>query len=148
MAGAVCRKLVVAVTVPALLEVAVATTVQPFAGSDCPAAIDTCVDVTVTVAPVQVFVDGVRVTPAGMTAVKGCMSACAAATFGRTIVSVDVPPTAMVAGAKDIAIVDAPDVTVSGALAAGVVPAPVTSALVVFVTVPTGVAATPETAKG
>jgi hypothetical protein len=54
----------------------------------------------------------------------------------------------MVAGAKDIAIVDAPDVTVSGALAAGVVPALVTSALVVFVTVPTGVAATPKTANG
>ncbi len=148
LAGPICRMFVVAVTVPDVLEVTVTTIVQPLASKVCPAAIETCVDVTVVTPQVPVSVCGVMVTPAGMTTVNGWRSACTAATFGKLIVSFDVPPATMVAGLKDIAIVDAAPVIDRGALAAGVVPALVTSALVVLTTVPAGVAETPETANG
>jgi len=100
LAGAVWRKLVVAVTVPGALEVTATTILQPLAGKFCPAAIETCVDVTVVTPTPQlpVSVCGVMVTPAGMTTVNGWRSACMAATFGRLIVSVDGPPATMVAG--------------------------------------------------
>ena len=96
------------------------------------------ITVVVLVTPVQLPpVAPMIVTPAGIVSVNGAVSV-SGVVFGLDSVSVSVavPPEAIVAGAITFASVCAAAFTVKGALAAGAVPAAVTTVLVVFVTVP------------
>ena len=128
--------LVVLVTAPGVAEVSATTIVQPPGGILVPLAIVISVGVTVTPVQVPVFPD-VVVTPAGMGSVNAAVNDCATAlTLPIVSVSVAEPPDTMVAGEIVLASVSGAAVTVSGALAAGVVPAPVTTVLVVLVTAP------------
>ena len=92
----------------------------------------------VLVTPVHVpLVAPTIVTPAGIVSVNGAVSV-SGVVFGLPSVSVSValPPEVIVPGAIDLASVGAAAFTVTGALAAGAVPAVVARALVVLVTVP------------
>ena len=134
--AAVTTVLVVLVTAPGVVDVIVTTIVQPPAGTDAPAGSVRRIGVTAAPTHVPVFPD-VVVTPAGMGSVKAAVNVCATAlVFDSVSVSVAVPPATMEAGAIVLVSVNNAAVTVSGALAAGAVPAPVTNVLVVLVTVP------------
>ena len=139
-AGAVvlpaCKALVMLVTAPIDDEVMVTTIVQPPGGIVDHAA--NVISAGATVTPVQVPVlPLVVVTPAGMGSVKAAASVSSVALVLPSVsVTVALPPTAIVAGAIVFARLAPAVVTVSGALATGVVPAPVCSVLVTLVTVP------------
>src|SRR6185295_13461057 len=79
----------------------------------------------------------VVVTPAGIGSANIAVSVSAAVPgLPNVMVNVAVPPATIVAGVMLLASVTASSVTVSGALAGGVVPASVCKLLVVLVTVP------------
>jgi hypothetical protein len=132
----VCRSLVVLVTEPMVLDVTVTTMVHPPAGIDAP--IGHAIDDAVTTTPVHVpELAPTVVTPAGIVSVKPAVSVIAEPfAFPNVMVSVAVPPDGIDAGAMVFASVGGVAVTVSGAEAGGAVPASVTSAPVVLVTVP------------
>jgi hypothetical protein len=114
---------VVLVTVPMVDDVIVATIVQPPAGMAVAAAIVIAVGATVTPGQVPVL-PLVVVTPAGMASTNGAVSVSGdPLVLASEIVSVDVPPWAMLAGEIVFAMPVADVVTVSGALAGGAVPA-------------------------
>ena len=133
---AVTRVLVVLVTVPGVDDVIVTTIVQPPEGIDDPDG--SVINVAATVTPVHVPVlPDVVVTPAGIGSVNAAVSnALLALELPMVIVSVAVPPATMIGAAMALPSVSGTSLTVSGALAAGVVPAAVMSVLVVLVTVP------------
>ena len=136
---------VVLVTVPTVDEVIATTIVQPPTGTVEPLAIVTVVGVTVTPVHVPVL-PPVVVTPAGIVSTNGAVRVNGdALVLASVSVSVAVPPVAMVAGAIVFATPAVEAVTVSGALAGGVVPAWVVRTLVVLVTVPTVVDVTVTT---
>ncbi len=90
-------------TVPGVDDVIVTTIVQPPGGIVAPAAIVTCVGVTVTPVHVPVLPD-VVVTPAGMMSVNAADKVSGVALpLPSVIVSVAVPPATIVAGAMDLA---------------------------------------------
>ena len=133
----VCTLLVVLVTVPGVDDVIVTTIVQPPGGIVEPAALVISVGATVTAWHEPSLATDVMVTPAGIASVNGAASVTAVAlAFASVIVSVEVPPATIVAGRIVLPSADPDAVTVSGALAAGVVPPPVCTVLVVLVTVP------------
>jgi len=106
---------VVLVTVPGVLDVTVATIVQPPTGIVEPLAIVISVGVLVT--PVQVpLALPVIVTPAGIASVNGAVSVIGTAlVLASVMVSVALPPATIVDGAIALPMVDATAVTVSGA---------------------------------
>lgn len=133
----VCSGLVTLVTVPDVAVVMVTTIVQPPAGIVLPAAIVISAGATVTPAQVPLLRPMV-VTPAGIGSVNAADSVSGSAPgFPSVIVSVAVPPAAIVAGAMVLASVTLPPVTVIGAEAGGTVPPPpICNGLVTLVTVP------------
>ncbi len=128
--------LVVFVIVPGVKEVTVTTIVQPPTGIIEPTGSVISAAVTFTGVQVPVLAE-VVVTPAGIASVNGALSVDGVAlTLPIVMVSVDGSPETIVAGRIDLSSVAAASVTVNGALAAGVRPAPVVSVLVVLVTAP------------
>ncbi|HTQ01942.1 MAG TPA: hypothetical protein VMN56_21665, partial [Casimicrobiaceae bacterium] len=134
--ASVTRLPVVLFTVPGVLDVTVTTIVQPPGGTAVPLAMVIDTESTVTFWHVPLL-PLVVVTPVGIASVNALASVTAVVlTLPIVIVSVAAPPTAMLAGTIVLPSVGIAAVTVNGALAGEVVPAVVTSGLVVLVTVP------------
>ena len=128
--------LVVLVTVPGVADVTWNTIVQPPTGIVLPAALVIVAAVLITPVHVPVL-PPTSVTPPGIVSVNGADSVIGIALLLPSVmVSVALPAATMVDGRRVLVSAEFTAVTVSGACAAGAVPAEVARSLVVLVTVP------------